>query len=102
MSGLSRRQAALLAALLDADGRVVSYGALGDVVGSSGVNDRATLQQYAFRIRRLGILGIEAVANRGYRLTSIPPDWALETVLTMLDVLRRDEREMPLVWRRAS
>ena len=98
-----RRQFSLLAALLDADGALVTYADLGDVVGSGGVNDAAVIRGYAQRLRTLGITGIETVEGRGLRLTKLPPDWALETVLTMLDVLRSEGYLLPaLPLRRAS
>lgn len=102
MIGLSRRQAALVAVLLDADKHGVSHVVLGDAVGANGVNCVAVIRLYVHRLRRRGVRGIEAVPGYGYRLTKLPPDWALEDVLAMLDVLRREEREMPMVWRRAS
>jgi hypothetical protein len=87
---LSRRQAMLLAALLDADGAVVPYAVLGDLVGASGAYDNAALRTYVRRLEALDLDCVEVVKGRGLRLTTVPPDWTLETVLVMLDALRRD------------
>ena len=102
MRTLSRRQAMLLAALLDADGAVVSYAVLGDVVGTLGVNDQFSVRQYVHRLRQRGIRCVEVVDGRGCRLTTIPPDWALEDVLAMLDAMRRAETAPLTIWRMAS
>lgn len=90
MTHLTRCQAMLLAALLDADGRVVSYAALGEAVGAWSVNEVYVVRQHVNRLRRKGVACIETVPRRGCRLTAVPPDWTLETVLAMVDVLRRD------------
>jgi biotin operon repressor len=103
MTGLSRRQAMLLAHLLDADGAVVPYAELGDVVGTSGVADDVAIRLYVFRLRQLGLRCVETVAARGCRLTAVPPDWTLETVLAVLDAMRRDAAEPTVLeWRKAS
>lgn len=100
MNRLSRCQARLVAMLLDADRRPVSYLDLGDAVGANGVNCPALIRVYAHRLRRRGIDGLEAVPGFGYRLMKLPPDWALEDVLAMLDVLRREDGESAvLMWR---
>jgi hypothetical protein len=103
MNGLSRRQAALLAALLDADGATVPYPELGDVVGAAGVNVPLVISQYVNRLRRLGVGCVVVVPGVGLRLAGLPPDWALEDVLALLDEMRRDGFEQPVLrWGRAS
>lgn len=102
MSHLTRCQASLLAALLDADGALMPYAELGDVVGSLGVNDSVTVRSHVLRIRRQGIACIEVVTGRGCRLTAVPPDWTLETVLAVLDAMRRDGYGRRVLLRRAS
>lgn len=87
---LSRRQALLLAALLDADGAPVRYRDMGDVVGTSGVDDAEALRSYAARLRMLGVDCIETVPGCGFRMRCLPPDWALADILLMLDVLRAE------------
>jgi len=87
---LSRRQLMLLAALLDADGSVVRYCELGDVVGTSGVDDSEALRAYASRLRLLGVECIETVVGRGFRMTCLPPDWALDEILMALDQMRAE------------
>src|SRR4051812_16517837 len=94
---LSRRQAALLAALLDADGELLTYAALGDVVGSAGVNDKDVIRRYVQRLRELGLTCIAVVDGVGCRLTDVPPDWTLESVLAMLDAMRRYGHEQPIL-----
>lgn len=102
-AGSIRRQVALVAALLDADGGLLSYVELGDVVGSAGVNDCKVIRQYVNRLRALGVDCIEVVKGRGCRLTGLPPDWMLEDVLAVLDEMRRDGWGQPvLMWRKAS
>lgn len=99
---VSGQQARFLAVLIDADGAVVSYAVLGDAVGACGVNDRAVLKQYGQRLQERGVGGVEHVRGRGYRMTRIPPDWALDDVLAVLDQMRR-AGELPAArWRRAS
>src|SRR5688572_18040311 len=102
MSGLSRQQARLLAVLLDADGALVPYAALGDVLGSSGVNDASVCRLYVWRLRAKGVGCVAVVNGLGLRMTQLPPDWTLETVLWALDALRRDDEIPVLVWRWAS
>ena len=97
MSDLTRRQAALLAALLDADGDVVPYWELGAVVGSAGVNDAPVIRRYVRRLQDLGVRCVQIVPRRGCRLTEVPPDWTLDAVLAMLDTMRRDGFCQP-VW----
>lgn len=92
MSHLSWRQAAILATLLEADGAVVSYVRLGDVTGTLEVNVNAAIGLYAHRIRARGIDCIETVVGRGLRMKCLPPDWALEDILAVLDTLRRQDR----------
>jgi hypothetical protein len=100
---LSRRQAALLAALLDADGEMLTYAELGATVGTRGVNDTNAICQYVHRLRALGLACVEVVAGRGLRLVDIPPDWTLESVLAMLDAMRRYGYEQPVLkWSRAA
>jgi DNA-binding winged helix-turn-helix (wHTH) protein len=99
---LSRRQAALLAALLDADGDVVRYCVMGDVVGTNGVDDPEALRAYASRLRRKGVDCFETVPERGFRMTTLPPDWALPDILAMLDVLRAGGYDSPVEWEMAS
>ena len=93
------RQAAILAMLLDADGAVVSYAELGELIGSSGINDSKVIRQYVTRLRQQGVLGVEVVTGRGCRLRALPPDSMLDDVLTMLDVIRREGYARPVVWR---
>lgn len=100
--GSIRRQIALVAALLDADGAVVPYDVLGDVVGANAVNVVPTIRQYVHRLRCRGV-EIQVVRRRGCRLLRVPPDAMLEDVLAVLDAMRRDGWSMPvLMWRRAS
>lgn len=99
---ITRQQAALLALLLDADGATVPYADLGDVTGSSGVNDPEVIRQYAQRLRRVGVLCVDVVAGVGCRMVGLPPDEILEDVLTMLDVIRRDGFALPATWGKAS
>jgi hypothetical protein len=99
---LTRNQAALLAMLLDADGAIVSYDALGSVVGAYGVSSKHLVRQYRVRLRRLGISGVAVVPRRGLRMVGLPPDEALGDVLAMLDVIRRDGYAVPATWRRAA
>jgi biotin operon repressor len=101
-AGSTRRQTALVAALLDADGAVVSYRSLGIVVGAAEVNVAPVVRQYVQRLRRHGV-EIETVARRGCRLLRVPPDELLEDVLAVLDEMRRDGWGMPmLAWRRTA
>lgn len=103
MSSLSRRQSMILATLLVADGEVVSYGDLCDVVGTPGWNESEVIRQYAARIRALGIDCVETVTRRWLRLTGVPPDWALPDILGVLDSMRRQGIEIPEhSWRKAS
>jgi hypothetical protein len=81
---VTQREAALLAALMDADGAVVGYGALGRVVGAGGASERACISEYVHRLRVAGVAGVETVGRWGLRMTAIPPDWALEDVLGVL------------------
>lgn len=99
--GSIRRQTALVAALLDADGAVVSYDILGDVVGANCVNVVPTVRQYVHRLRRRGV-AIQTVTGRGCRLLRIPPDEMLEDVLAVLDQMRRDGWGMPVLMRRRT
>lgn len=101
---VTQREAALLAVLMDADGAVVSYAALGSVIGSYGVDDRLCIRQYVHRLRRTGMTCVEVVAGRGLRLTEIPPDWALEDVLAVLRSLQELGVAYPPItrWRWAS
>lgn len=99
---ISGRQARLLAVLLDADGAIVSYRHLGEAVGSYGVSDRYVLEQYRFRLRERGVDVIEHVSRRGFRMTRIPPDWAIPDVLAVLDAMRRDGELPAQRWRRVS
>lgn len=103
MTHLSRRQAAILAALLDADGATVDCADLAVVAGSFGVNDGAVLRGYAARLRRRGVDGIASDCRSGWRMTKLPPDWALDDVLRALDELRADgSLPSAATWRRAS
>lgn len=104
MSVLTGRQARLLAGLLEADGAVVSYARLGDAIGSAGVNDNRVVRQYVERLRRLGLNCIEVVPGRGCRLTSLPPDWTLDSVLAVLDAMRRDGLlvRAAMTWRKTA
>lgn len=100
---LSRRQAAMLAVLLDADGEMLTYAELGDVVGSAGVNDWDVVRRYVQRLRELGVTCIEVERGIGCRLTGVPPDWTLDVVLAMLDEMRRYGFEQPVLrWWRAA
>jgi len=100
MSGMTRRQAAMLAALLDADGELLTYAELGAVVGSAGVSDQAVIRRYVQRLRGAGVHCVEVVNGRGCRLTRVPPDWTLESVLALLDEMRRYGFKQPvLMWR---
>lgn len=101
---VTQREAALLAALMDADGAVVGYAALGRVVGSAGVNDRNCVFQYVCRLRAAGVGGVETADRHGLRMTEIPPDWALEDVLAMLRTMQEVGVRYPQItrWRAAS
>lgn len=85
----TREQWALLALLLDADGAVVPYAVLGDLIGANGVNDSKAIRQYVRRFERRGIRCVAVVPGRGCRMVGLPPDDVLDDVLTMLDVIRR-------------
>lgn len=98
----SAAQWALLAALLAADGDVVRYDDLGDLIGAYGVNVQKVVRQHALRLRARGFLCIEIVPRRGCRLRALPPDAVLEDVLAMLDVIRRDGYAVPAIWRRTA
>lgn len=104
MIGLTRGQAAFLAVLIDADGAAVSFARLADAMGMSGADEAVLLYQFAWKLRRKGIGGIVSVPTYGYRLAVLPPDWALEDVLALLDELRREGflRRDVYRWRRAS
>lgn len=101
---VTQREAALLACLMEADGAVVTYADLGQVVGSAGVNDRFCIHQYLHRMRMTGIDCVETVAGRGLRMTEIPPDWALEDVLAVLRSMQEIGIQYPQItrWRWAS
>lgn len=101
---VTQREAALLAALMDADGEIVTYADLGWMLGSDGVNDRACIWTYASRLRLLGVQGIETVNGRGLRMTQVPPDWALEDVLAVLRTMQEIGLRHPQItrWRWAS
>lgn len=103
MSRLSLPQARILAVLLDADGATVSYAALGAVVGTSGVNEYKAIRSYAERLRERVGPCVEVVPRRGLRLTAVPPDWTLDTVLWVLDDMRRTGQYVPVrYWGRTA
>lgn len=100
--GSIRRQVALVAALLDADGALVPYAVLGDVVGAACVNVVPTVRQYVQRLRRRGV-EIQTVRGRGCRLLRVPPDDMLDDVLAVLDASRRDGWGLPVLqWGRSA
>lgn len=95
------RQTALVAALLDADGALVPYDVLGDVVGANAVNVVPCVRQYVHRLRERGV-EIQTVRWRGCRLLRIPPDDMLEDVLAVLDLMRRDGWGLPVLVKRRT
>lgn len=101
---VTQREAAILARLMAANGGVVTYADLGQVVGSAVVNDRFCIQQYLHRMRLAGIDCVETVNRVGLRMTEIPPDWALEDVLAVLRSMQEIGLKHPQItrWRWAS
>ena len=78
----------ILAALLLADGDIVEPWELATGLWPY-VAPEQSIRQHVMHMRHFGILTVETVVRRGYRMVDIPPDEHLEPMLACVPAVKR-------------